>query len=103
MLKEMIAFSDEIEVTTLSSRSGYYSYATLKVGVVIYTNTTRGGITESQIASIKKGLDLGKLFYWRNSKMKLNVEYDYIRKIRAVVDPINRFYTTRMPGRASWL
>lgn len=73
-----IAFSNEIEVTTLGSKNGYYSYATLKIGVVIYTNTTRGVISDGQVSSIKKGLNLGRLFYWRNSKMKLNVEFDYI-------------------------
>jgi hypothetical protein len=73
-----IAVSDEITVSTLSTSSGYYKYANLKIAVVIYQNTNRGGITNAEIEKIKKSLDLGKLFYWRNSFMKLNVEFTYI-------------------------
>ncbi len=76
--KTEIAVSEEVGITTQNSTSGYYSYANLKIAVVIYQNTNKGGITNAEIEKIKKSLDLGKLFYWRNSFMKLNVEFTYI-------------------------
>jgi hypothetical protein len=69
--------SEEIGVTTLSSTNGFYSYANLKTAVVIYTNTNRGSITSSSIPKIKTMLNESKLFYWRNSGMKLNVQLFY--------------------------
>ncbi|MDI6767110.1 MAG: fibronectin type III domain-containing protein, partial [Bacteroidota bacterium] len=76
--KTEIAVSEEAGGTTQNSTYGYYSYANLKIAVVIYQNTNRGGITDTEVEKIKKSLDLGKLFYWRNSFMKLNVEFTYI-------------------------
>jgi len=73
-----LAASDETEVTTLSSKQGFYTYSTLRVAIVIYTNTNKGAIAETDIPKIKRMLELGRQFYWRNSSMKLNVEFDYI-------------------------
>lgn len=69
--------SEEIAVTTLPSQDGWYTYTNLKVAVVIYTNTNGGGITSKEVEKIHIMLDVGKLFYWRNSGMKLNVEFTY--------------------------
>ncbi len=68
----------EVSATTLSSSLGFYTYANLKVAVIIYKNTHAGAITNSDIADIKTEIDIAKLFYWRNSKMKLNLEFDYL-------------------------
>ncbi|MCK4716856.1 MAG: fibronectin type III domain-containing protein, partial [Candidatus Marinimicrobia bacterium] len=69
--------TEEITITTLPSQSGFYTYANLKLAVVIYKNTSRGSISNSEVEEIKPMLDVGKLFYWRNSKMKLNIEFTY--------------------------
>ncbi|MCK4297416.1 MAG: T9SS type A sorting domain-containing protein [Candidatus Marinimicrobia bacterium] len=72
-----IAESEEIALTTLPSQSGFYTYANFKLAVVIYKNTNRGGISCTEVEEIKTMLDVAKLFYWRNSKMKLNIEFSY--------------------------
>jgi hypothetical protein len=69
--------TEEVSITTLTSQTGLYTYANLKLAVVIYKNTNRGSISNTEIEEIKTMLDVGKLFYWRNSKMKLNVEFTY--------------------------
>ena len=75
-IKEM-GESSEITVTTLTSREGLYTYANLKVAVVIYKNTNRGSISNDEVVKIRKMLELGRLFYWRNSLMKLNTQFTY--------------------------
>jgi hypothetical protein len=74
---EETAISDEAEAITLSSSNGFYKYANLKIGVVIYQETNRGNISDTDVNKIKKSLELGRLFYWRNSKLKLNVQFEY--------------------------
>jgi hypothetical protein len=69
--------SDEIAVTTLPSKEGLYTYANLKVAVVIYRNTNRGSISEIDISKMRIMLEAGRLFYWRNSGMKLNTQFTY--------------------------
>ena len=86
-----LAESEEIAITTLSSQEGFYTYANLKVAVVIYKNTNAGDITNSEVEKIRTMLDVGKLFYWRNSGMKLNVEFNYypIEDYKNFGDPDN--------------
>ncbi|MBU0558510.1 MAG: fibronectin type III domain-containing protein [Bacteroidetes bacterium] len=69
--------SNEIAATTMTSREGFYSYANLKVAVVIYINTNRGSISDAEVVKIRKMLEVGRLFYWRNSLMKLNTPFTY--------------------------
>ncbi|MEJ2634031.1 MAG: FlgD immunoglobulin-like domain containing protein [Calditrichia bacterium] len=69
--------SEEVAIRTEGSAAGYYRYANLKVAVIIYQNTNGGSIADSEIPKMKKMLDIAKLFYWRNSEMKLNVEFTY--------------------------
>ncbi|MEK6756950.1 MAG: hypothetical protein AABZ02_12425, partial [Bacteroidota bacterium] len=69
--------SNEVAATTLTSREGLYTYANLKVAVVIYRNTNRGPISDSDVAKIRTMLEAGRLFYWRNSRMKLNTPFTY--------------------------
>ncbi|MCF8242332.1 MAG: T9SS type A sorting domain-containing protein [Melioribacteraceae bacterium] len=75
---EEIAVSDELNVSTISSGDGLYPFVNLRVAVVIYKNTNRGGITDEEINGIETMLELGREFYWRNSIMKLNVEFEYL-------------------------
>ncbi|GEM_PF-1071785 len=75
--KKELGESNEIAATTLTSREGFYSYANLKVAVVIYMNTNRGSISDIDVANIRKMLEVGRLFYWRNSLMKLNTPFTY--------------------------
>ncbi len=72
-----IAASQEQPVTTLNSADGFYTYANLKIAVVIYKNTNSGSIPESDIPKIKNSLKPGQLFYWRNSGLKLNTQFFY--------------------------
>ncbi len=83
--------SEVITVTTQPSSSQYYYYANLKVAVVIYQNTNGGAITNPHIPKIKRMLNLGRQFYWRNSGMKLNIEFTYypISEYRDFGDPDN--------------
>ncbi len=69
--------SDELSITTLPSRNNLYTYANLKMAVLIYKNTNRGIISDEHIPRIKKGIELARLFIWRNSKMKLNLQITY--------------------------
>ena len=86
-----IGESDEIALTTLPSQNGFYTYANLKVAVVIYQHTNKGSISASDIQKITAMLDVGRLFYWRNSTMKLNTEFSYfhIDDYRDFGDPNN--------------
>lgn len=83
--------SDEVAVTTPSSRLGFYTFASLKVAVVIYKNTNGGTISNSEVVKINTMLDVAKLFYWRNSGMKLNLEFSYypIDEYKDFGDPDN--------------
>jgi hypothetical protein len=72
-----IASSQEEPVSTQNSTNGFYTYANLKVAVVIYKNTNTGTIPDSDVPKIRNSLNLGQLFYWRNSNLKLNVQFFY--------------------------
>lgn len=84
--KKELGESNEIAATTLTSQDGLYSYATLKVAVVVYTNTNRGAISDAEVVKIRKMLEVGRLFYWRNSLMKLNTPFTYY-----LIDTYNDF------------
>jgi len=77
-LMNEIAQSNEIEVNTSYSGENLYSYATLRVALVIYKNTNRGQISDSEVEKIKLMIEEARRFYWRNSYMKLNVLPYYI-------------------------
>jgi hypothetical protein len=78
--------SGEIAVTTEASTEGTYTYANLKVAVAIYQDTNEPSadadpqpeqIPDREVEDIKEMLQYVKEFYWRNSKMKLNLEYTF--------------------------
>jgi hypothetical protein len=78
--------SDEITITTLPNQNNLYTYANLKLAVLIYKNTNRGIISDEHIPRIKKGIELARLFIWRNSLLKLNLQITYI-----VIDDYKNF------------
>ncbi len=81
--QEELGESDEIAVTTEASTAGYVTYANLKVAVVLYANAIERGsgnqyqMTAGEIADIQQHLETAREFYWRNSRMNLNLEFDY--------------------------
>ncbi|MBN1351128.1 T9SS type A sorting domain-containing protein [candidate division KSB1 bacterium] len=82
--------SEEITVRT-TSETNLHAYANLKTAVVIYQNTNLGGISDAELPKIKTMLDAGKAFYWRNSGLKLNIQFSYfeIKKHTDFGDPGN--------------
>jgi hypothetical protein len=74
--------SQEIAVTTESSTASTYTYASLDVAVVIFRNANdrNGGdrqISDEAYRSLKFMLRKARSFYWRNSKMKLNLDFTF--------------------------
>jgi len=72
----------EIKVTTKEEQDGTYRYMTLKVAVVVYKNANHrnGGdhrTPDRVVEDYKFFLDKAKDFLWRNTNMKLNVDYTY--------------------------
>ncbi len=73
----------EVQATTESSTDGYMTYANLKTAVVIYKHTpfVRGGdyqMSDAVEEDVKFLLERMREYYWRNTKMQLNLEFDYI-------------------------
>lgn len=72
----------EIRVTTEEEQDGTYRYMTLRVAVVVYKNANHrnGGDHKTPdriVEDYKFFLDKAKDFIWRNTDMKLNIEYTY--------------------------
>ncbi|MCS3952833.1 T9SS type A sorting domain-containing protein [Salinibacter ruber] len=79
---EEMGRSRTISTTTEESSDGEYSYANLKVAVVIYKNANHrnGGnyqTPDRRVEDVKFYLEKARDFYWRNSNMKLNLELSY--------------------------
>lgn len=72
-----VGFSDIVTVTTGTNVSDYHRFASLKTAVVVYQNTNFGSITDEQVERFERMLELARLFYWRNSGMKLSLEFTY--------------------------
>jgi len=77
-LMNEIAQSSEVETKTSPPGENLYSYATLRVAIVIYKNTNKGQISDLEIEKIKLMIEEARRFYWRNSYMKLNILPYYI-------------------------
>ncbi|NOX38215.1 MAG: hypothetical protein GXO78_11855 [Calditrichaeota bacterium] len=69
--------SDEVMVATGTNLTGKVWYTTLRVAVVIYQHTNRGGITAEELSAIRSMLETARLFIWRNSGFQLNLELDF--------------------------
>ncbi len=80
--REEVGEPQEVQITTKTS-GNYMTYANLKTAVVLYKNVNHrnGGdyhMTESEVEDIKEHLETAREFYWRNTEMQLNFEFDYI-------------------------
>ncbi|MDW7679408.1 MAG: FlgD immunoglobulin-like domain containing protein [bacterium] len=71
-------YSEEISATTDNQPQNYVKFAGLEILIVIYTNTSRGSIQSNEIPKIKKMLEKARLFYWRNSGLKMNLDFSYL-------------------------
>lgn len=70
--------SESVEVTTSTDESSYHKYANLKVAVPIYVDTEDPyKIPEQEVIDIQKLLEYSKLFIWRQSGFRLNLEYTF--------------------------
>ena len=70
--------SGEVIATTDNQPQKYVKFATLDVLVVLYTYTSGGDILPKEIPEIKKMIELARLFYWRNSRLKMNLNISYL-------------------------
>lgn len=69
--------SDVISVVLDGDPASYTTYANLKTAVVIYQDTNFGDISDVEVGKFKRMLEIAREFYWRNSAMKLNLEFTY--------------------------
>lgn len=69
--------SETVTVTLEDDPAGYATYASLETAVVIYLDTNLGQIDEAEIAQFERMLEIAREFYWRNSGLKLNLEFTY--------------------------
>lgn len=53
-------------------------FATIDVLAVFYTNTAGAQISPDEILRLKDGIELARLFYWRNSGCQLNLNISYL-------------------------
>ena len=81
--------SEEVEVSTHLSSKGLSRHSNLQVLVVIYragnASLNMPPIDDIELARLKKGLELFRLFYWRNTKCRLNLDFTYLE----ILDPDN--------------
>lgn len=73
-----IAVSDEISITTNSYPELYTCFTSIRVLVVIYTNTSGGEIPAQDIPKIREMIEEARLFYWRNSGFYCNLDLSYM-------------------------
>lgn len=83
--------SEELSVTTEKSTARTYTYASLKTAVVLYRNAIHRKtgqpyvMSDKEVADIKFLLEQSREFFWRNSGMKLNMEFTYY-EINELID-----------------
>jgi hypothetical protein len=53
-------------------------FATVDVLVIFYTNTAGVQISAAEISKLKRGIELAREFYWRNSGCQLNLNLSYL-------------------------
>jgi len=53
-------------------------FAAIDVLVVLYTNTAGASISPQEVTKLKNGIELARLFYWRNSGCQLNLNISYL-------------------------
>ncbi len=75
--QNFMGMSAEASGTTEASDDGYYQYANVELAALIYKNINGNTISDQEIEDIKRQYEVARAFYWRNSKMKFNVDIDY--------------------------
>ncbi|MCK4813316.1 MAG: T9SS type A sorting domain-containing protein [Candidatus Marinimicrobia bacterium] len=70
--------SEEVAATTDDQAQKYSKFASLEILMVLYTNTSGGDIQPNEIPKIKKMLEQARSFYWRNSGLKMNLDFSYL-------------------------
>jgi len=68
----------QAETGKIESHVQTTQFATIDVLVVFYTNTAGARIFPEEISKLKKGIDLSREFYWRNSGCQLNLNLSYL-------------------------
>jgi len=56
----------------------FTQFATIDVLVVFYTNTAGAQMSAEEITRLKNGIELARLFYWRNSHCQLQLHLSYL-------------------------
>ena len=69
--------AEEVGVETGMPTIDIYTYASLKTAVVVYHDTNLGQIPEERLEDFQQMLEEARTFFWRNSGMKLNLEFTY--------------------------
>ncbi|MFB6231350.1 MAG: T9SS type A sorting domain-containing protein [Salinibacter sp.] len=101
---EEVGSAREVTVTTSEEKEGTYRYMTLKVAVVIYKNANHrnGGDHQTPdrlVEDYKLYLNKARDFIWRNTNMKLNIDFTYY-PIEEYVEMDNRaFQSVNTTGR----
>ena len=80
LVSPFIVFSAENPATMQAETDSLpvTKFATIDVLVVIYTNTAGARISDDAISRIKNGIELSRIFFWRNSDTKLNLAISFI-------------------------
>jgi hypothetical protein len=68
----------QVEAGKIVSNVPTTRFATIDVLVVFYTNTAGVQISPEEISKLKKGIELSREFYWRNSGCQLNLNISYL-------------------------
>jgi hypothetical protein len=68
----------QVEAGKIESNVPTTRFATIDVLVVFYTNTAGVQISPEEISKLKKGIELSREFYWRNSGCQLNLNISYL-------------------------
>ncbi len=62
----------------LAGQPSFTQFATIDVLVVFYTNTAGAQMSPEEITRLKNGIELARLFYWRNSHCQLQLHLSYL-------------------------
>ncbi|OYD14307.1 hypothetical protein CH333_08370 [candidate division WOR-3 bacterium JGI_Cruoil_03_44_89] len=70
--------SKEVGIEIPQPSDGYTKYANIRVLAVIYSNTPGGSLKKKEVKKIERGIELARLFTWRNSSCRINYDVVYM-------------------------
>ena len=73
-----ICLQGQVASHEIAAHDRVTQFATIDVLVVFYTNTAGAQISDHEISRLKNGIELSRLFYWRNSGCQLNLNISYL-------------------------